>query len=268
MIEYETASDTGDRGSPTPGHDGGAGLSAIVVVRNGGPLAVAAIRSHVPLVDQVVAVHPADNDTIPAALSDLRQELGPRLQVVSAPRGEDDLWAYGVSQASGAVVVGFHEDQIAFPTLFRRSRADLDKGALQKGRVSGVATLNLAHDRKGNLGISPKMPFSQGGVLGFFAPDTQAVGHIFAGYAGFRLLTGHAGADRPRRVMGLAEARAAMVPGPVARLSAILGPERRFELECQSALAPTFPDDDLADALGRLAPGWRDVPGIGGQGDV
>ncbi len=264
MIECETASDTGARPRPV----GGASLSAIVVVGNGGPLAVAAIRSHVPLVDQVIAVHPADNDIIPAALSDLRQELGPRLRVVSAPRGEDDLWAYGVSQASGAVVMGFHEDQIAFPALFRRCRADLDKGALQKGRVFGVATLNLAHDRKGNLGISPRMPFSHGGALGFFAQDVQETGRIFAGYAGFRLMTAHAAADRPRRVMGLAEARAAMVPGPVARLSAILGSERQFELECRTAVAPTFPDDDLADALGRLAPGWRDVPGIGGQGDV
>ncbi|MDQ7079068.1 MAG: hypothetical protein Q9M41_00190 [Paracoccaceae bacterium] len=231
-------------------------------------MACAAIRSHVSLVDQVIAVHSTDNDAIPAALSDLRQELGARLQVVSAPRGEDDLWAYGVSQAPGAVVVGFHDDQIAFPTLFRRCRVDLDAVALQAGRVFGLAVLNLAHDHKGKLGISSKFPITHGGALGFFAPDTQETGRIFAGFAGFRLLTGHLGADRPRHVMDLAEARAAMAPGPVARLSALFGAGRRFELECQTAVAPTFPDDHLTDALGRLAPGWRDVPGIGGQGDV
>jgi len=268
MIECEMASESGGQNMASPRSDGGLGISAVVVVRHGGPLAGAAIRSHVPLVDQVIAVHSADGDTIAGALSDLRQNLGPKLQVVSAPQGEDDLWAYGVSFASRAVIVGFYEDQIAFPTLFRRCSADLDKDALQQGRVFGHATLNLAQDHKGKLGIFPEMPFSHGGILGFLAPDTQAAGRIFAGYAGFRLVTGLTGADRPRRVMGLAEARAAMIPGPVARLSTLLGPERQFELECRTALAPSFPDDHLANALDRLVAGWRDLPGIGGLSDA
>lgn len=193
------------------------GISAFVRTRNGADFIAAAIRSHAPHVDEIVAVHNQCTDDTEAILARLQDELGPdKLKlyhyrprvyppgsdqhIAEPPASPHSVVAYSnfaLARTTRTIAFKVDDDHIAleggFARLAQRARQDLPAG-----RMDCFSGLNLARDETGRVGILASTPFGGTGDHGFFTvtPDTyfdfdrrfetfrtQRLKRVFTGFA-------------------------------------------------------------------------------------
>ncbi len=200
--------------------------------------------------------------------------------------------------------VKLDDDHLAIPSAVRRVCDDLRAGRLDEGTLHCFSGVNLARNKMGRLAIPAVDPVSGGGDIGYFrvTPATRfyhdprferfgraGLDRRFVGYLYWHLKFLKSGEgfvnyeldDNPDSrfarkqarfrnswLMSLPEARAALAPGPMARLATLFSAKNRLLIERATALAPSFPDDALEDALDRVSPGWRDIARLGPRYDA
>lgn len=193
------------------------GLSAFVRTRNGADFIAAAIRSHAPHVDEIVAVYNQCTDDTEAILAGLQDELGPdKLKLFHYrprvyPPGSDQHIAeppgsphsvvaysnFALARTTRAIAFKVDDDHIAMEGSFARL-AEAARQGLPAGRMACFSGLNLARDAAGRIGILAATPFGGTGDHGFFTvtPDTyfdfdrrfetfrtQRLKRVFTGFA-------------------------------------------------------------------------------------
>ena len=172
------------------------GVSAFMRVRDGAFSVEAAIRSHIALFDEIVAVHNRSTDGTPEILARLARELGPKLRVYHyvppafAPGSEghareagDSLLSFvnysnfALTRTRYTHVTKLDDDHVAMRTATERLIADVRAGRAAQGQVACFSGLNLARDEAGELGILRREPFSGSGDIGIFpvTPTTHFV---------------------------------------------------------------------------------------------
>jgi hypothetical protein len=172
------------------------GVSAFMRVRDGAFSVEAAIRSHIALFDEIVAVHNRSTDGTPEILERLQHELGPKLRVYhyvppAFPPGSD-----GHAREAGDSLLSFvnysnfalartrythatklDDDHVAMGAATAKLVADVRAGRAAQNEVACFSGLNLARDEADTLGILRREPYSGSGDIGIFpvTPTTHFV---------------------------------------------------------------------------------------------
>jgi len=206
---------------------------------------------------------------------------------------------FALSQTRHSVVVKLDDDHLAIPERVAAICRDFRTGAAKRGALHCFSGLNIARDAQGRLGIPEVEPVSGGGDIGYFevTPETffyhdrrferfgrGGLVRVFAGYFYWHLKYLKSGqgfgnyelVDNPdsrfarklndlntSRMLDLPDIRQRLAPGLRARLSAVAGGKAGLTYARNHAVSAAFPDASLEDALDRLSPGWRDIPGLG-----
>lgn len=172
------------------------GISAFMRVRDGAFSVEAAIRSHIHLFDEIVAVHNRATDATPAILARLEQEFSPKLRVFhyvppAFPPGSeghareagDSLLSFvnysnfALTRTRYTHVTKLDDDHVAMGAATARLIADVRAGRAAQGEVACFSGVNLARDEAGNLGILRRESYSGSGDIGIFpvTPRTHFV---------------------------------------------------------------------------------------------
>ncbi len=206
---------------------------------------------------------------------------------------------FALSQTRYQIVVKLDDDHLAIPSGVKTMCDAWRDGRADPGALHCFSGLNIARGDDGQLAIAGFDPVSGGGDIGYFraAEDIHfyhdrrfekfgrgGLKRVFAGYFYWHLKFLKAGggfknyelAENPQSrfarkqekfnasdLLSLPEACKQLKPGTRERLSARLMDKLALKVDRDQAALATFPDVDLATALDRLSPGWRDVPGLG-----
>jgi hypothetical protein len=158
------------------------GISAFMRIRNGAFSLEAAIRSHMPHYDEIVAVYNRSTDETPDILARLMQEFGPRLRVfhylppvfppgsaghrnekADSPLSLANYYNFALSRTRHAHVTKLDDDHVAMGEATARLVADVRAGRAANGEIAAFSGLNLARDAAGRLGILGSDPFAGNG---------------------------------------------------------------------------------------------------------
>jgi hypothetical protein len=192
------------------------GISAFMRIKNGAAFLEAAIRSHMPYVDEIVAVYNQCTDATPDILARLADEFGEhRLRVfhylpavfppgsdghastpADAPASLVNYYNFALSCTRFAVATKLDDDHLAMPAELDRLTREIRAGAY-RDEVACFSGPNLARGADGTVGVLAREPFSGGGDIGFFpvSRDTYFThdprferfhrGHLKRRFAGF-----------------------------------------------------------------------------------
>lgn len=172
------------------------GISAFMRIRDGAYSVEAAIRSHLPHYDEIVAVYNRCTDETPDILARLALEFGERLKVwhylpsVYPPGSEGhrgtppdhpqslvNYYNFALSRTRFTHATKLDDDHIAMDEPTARLVADIRAGRAGKGELACFSGVNLARDAQGRLGILAREPFAGSGDHWIFPvrPDTWFV---------------------------------------------------------------------------------------------
>jgi len=206
---------------------------------------------------------------------------------------------FALARTRHQIVVKLDDDHLAIPSEVARVCHSFREGSAELSVLHCFSGLNIARSTGGELGIPAFDPVSGSGDIGYFriAEDTfffhdrrferfgrGRLRRSFAGYLywhlkylkagqGFRNYELDSNPDsrfarkRARldqtRMLGLPNAVREIRPRLPARLSALFSDKKALNCARDLAAAEAFPDASLEQALDRLSPGWRQVPGLG-----
>jgi hypothetical protein len=160
-----------------------AGISAFMRIRNGADFLEATIRSHLPFVDEVVAVHNQCTDASPEILARLAVEFGqdrirvfdylPRVhppgsiahaaEPASSPHSFVAMSNFALAQTRHRVAMKLDDDHLA---MAQRFAAIVEKIRAANYRLDAVVCfsgINLARDENGRCGVSAAEPLAGAG---------------------------------------------------------------------------------------------------------
>jgi len=168
------------------------GISAFMRIRDGAYSLEAAIRSHIPHYDEIVAVYNRCTDDTPDILARLQQEFGDRLRVwhylpsvfppgseghkstpADHPQSLVNYYNFALSRTRYSHATKLDDDHVAMGAPTARLVADIRVGRAGQGELACFSGLNLARDASG-LGILAREPFAGSGDHWIFPvrPDT------------------------------------------------------------------------------------------------
>jgi hypothetical protein len=172
------------------------GISAFMRIRDGAYSVEAAIRSHLPHYDEIVAVYNRCTDETPDILARLAREFGDRLRVwhylpMVYPPGSDghrttpadhpqslvNYYNFALTQTRFSHVTKLDDDHIAMRELSAKFVADIRAGRAGRNELACFSGVNLARDEQGRLGILAREPFAGSGDHWIFPvrPDTYFI---------------------------------------------------------------------------------------------
>lgn len=163
------------------------GISAFMRIRNGADFVERVIRSHIPFLDEIVAVHSPSTDGTADILSRLERELGPKLRTFrytdrvyppgsrghaaarpNAPSSMVNYSNFALAQTTRRTVTKLDDDQLAIAEAFLPVTAELRKNGGAGGAMYGFSGANLYRRSGCSVGILGCEPFSGSGDIGFF----------------------------------------------------------------------------------------------------
>ena len=159
------------------------GISAFMRIKNGADFLEAAIRSHIDLLDEVVAVHNQCTDRTADILARLRAEYGgERLRVIAylpevfppgstghaaepatSPRSFVNMSNLALARTRFRVAVKLDDDHLAMRSRFAALAQSVRDQGYRLRRPLNLAGLNLACDETGQAGILAREPFTASG---------------------------------------------------------------------------------------------------------
>lgn len=215
-----------------------------------------------------------------------------------SPHSMANFSNFAMSQTRYNIVVKLDDDHLAIPSNIRALVTDLRAGHLDKTTMQCFSGLNVARDANGALGIPEHDPVSGGGDIGYFhiSEETyfrhdkrfERFGHgdlnrVFTGYQYWHLKFLKAGegfenyelSENPNsryakkrarfqktRLLPLRDAGRTLKPSIADRIAAQLSDKNHLKVDRNLAASQTFTDKTLEQAMDRLSPGWRDIPGL------
>jgi glycosyltransferase involved in cell wall biosynthesis len=174
------------------------GIGAFMRVKNGADFLEAAIRSHLPHLDEIVVVHNQCTDATPAIVARLAAETGGKVRGFHYagrvhPPGSDgharepaDSPASFVNQSNFAlaqtryrVAMKLDDDHVAMDGRLAALVAGIRRADYRLPEVPCFAGINLARDEDGRLGVLASDPFAGAGDHFFFevTPETRFIHH-------------------------------------------------------------------------------------------
>ncbi len=163
------------------------GISGFLRVRNGADFVEAAVRSHLPYVDEIVAVFNQCTDATPAILARLAAEFPDKLRVFDYrptvfPPGSDghaseppnsphslvNYYNFALAQTRRNVAFKVDDDHIAMPGPFSRLIDEVRSDWLADGRFLCFSGINVATGTDGRLGVALLDPLVGLGDHAFF----------------------------------------------------------------------------------------------------
>lgn len=163
------------------------GISGFLRVRNGADFVERALRSHLPHVDEIVAVFNQCTDAAPAILSRLAAEFPEKLWVFDYrptvfPPGSDghageppnsphslvNYYNFALAQTRRTVAFKVDDDHIAMPGPFSRLTDEVRSDWLADGRFLCFSGINVAREGDGRLGVPLLDPLVGLGDHAFF----------------------------------------------------------------------------------------------------
>lgn len=172
------------------------GISAFMRIRDGAYSIEAAIRSHLPHYDEIVAVYNRCTDDTPDILARLAREFGDKLKVwhylpsVFPPGSEGhrttppdhpqslvNYYNFALTRTRYSHATKLDDDHIAMREPTARLVADVRSGRAARNDLACFSGVNLARDEAGTLGILAREPFAGSGDHWIFPvrPDTYFV---------------------------------------------------------------------------------------------
>ncbi len=162
------------------------GISAFMRIRDGAFSLEAAIRSHIPHFDEIVAVYNRCTDATPQILRRLAAEFGPRLRVFhylppvhppgsdghrttppDAPHSLVNYYNFALSRTRYSHATKLDDDHVAMGEATARLVADVRAGNAAHNEIACFSGLNIAADAEGALGILSREPLSGSGISAF-----------------------------------------------------------------------------------------------------
>jgi hypothetical protein len=166
------------------------GLSAFMRIRNGAEFLEAAVRSHLPYFDEIVAVYNQCTDATPEILLRLRQAFPHKLRVIhytdrvfppgseghaatppDSPQSLVNYYNAALAATAFQVATKLDDDHVAIAETTRaltdRLRRDL-AGGQAMAHMGCFSGLNLVRGPQRELGILAATPISGAGDIGFF----------------------------------------------------------------------------------------------------
>jgi len=216
----------------------------------------------------------------------------------NSPQSMVNYSNFALAQTRHDVVVKLDDDHLAIPHRVAAITKSFRDGSANRRQFHAFSGLNIAFDPQGRLGVPAVELLSGNGDIGYFqvAPDTVfehdrrferfargGLKRVFAGYLYWHLKFLKAGsgfrnyelAQNPdsrfarkktefdqTALLSLQDALAAIAPGRLERICARTGGKLALNYARDLAACTAFPDATLAEALDRLSPGWRAVPGL------
>ena len=168
------------------------GISAFMRIRDGAYSLEAAIRSHIPHYDEIVAVYNRCTDDTPDILARLQREFGDRLRVwhylpsvfppgseghkstpADHPQSLVNYYNFALSRTRYSHATKLDDDHVAMGEPTARLVADIRAKRAGQGELACFSGLNLARDASG-LGLLARDPFAGSGDHWIFpvGPDT------------------------------------------------------------------------------------------------
>lgn len=166
-------------------------------IRNGADFLEAAIRSHMPHVDEIVAVYNQCTDATPDILMRLSREFGPaRLRVfhylpevyapgspghrrepADSPRSLVNYYNFALTRTRYRVVTKLDDDHVAIGLRLARLVTEVRRRDYRLGELLCFSGINLARDAANRMGVYAADPFAGTGDQWFFevAGDTYFV---------------------------------------------------------------------------------------------
>ena len=166
------------------------GLSAFMRIRNGAEFLAAAIRSHLPYFDEIVAVYNQCTDATPDILLSLRQEFPHKLRVIhytdrvfppgseghattkaDSPNSLVNYYNAALAVTAFEVATKLDDDHVAIHETTRELTERLRREMSQGRALTHMACfsgLNLVRGPRRELGILAETSVSGGGDIGFF----------------------------------------------------------------------------------------------------
>jgi len=170
------------------------GISGFMRVKNGADFVDAAIRSHMPYLDEIVVVLNGSIDSTPDTLGRLSSEFGQRLRVFNYlpevfPPGSNEHAAespkspksfvymsnFALAQTRYSAVVKVDDDHVALGEALDEVCRKIRSLNCQLDEFWAISGINIAYDWQGHLGIPLADPVSGSGDIGFFTPSDQTI---------------------------------------------------------------------------------------------
>lgn len=211
-----------------------------------------------------------------------------------SPHSLVNYYNFALARTRFTIATKLDDDHLAIPDSLRRVCDRLRAGAAgPDGLLHCFSGLNLARDGQGRLAVPAQDMISGAGDIGFFhvGPDTyfdhdrryerfrrtglrrSFTGFLYwhlkflkqgEGFANYELDRNPDGRYARRRdrlrgsqMLDLPQLRRQARPGMADRMLAAVSEKRRLILERNRAVAETFPQATLAEALDATSPGWR-----------
>lgn len=179
-----------------------AGISAFMRIRNGAEFLEAAVRSHLPYFDEIVAVYNQCTDATPDILLRLRQEFPHKLRVIhyldrvhppgseghsrtpaDSPNSLVNYYNAALAATRFSIATKLDDDHLSIAASTRALTDELRRAALEPAgsplldRMHCFSGLNLVRGPQARLGVLASNPISGAGDIGFFAvrPGTYFV---------------------------------------------------------------------------------------------
>jgi hypothetical protein len=175
------------------------GISAFMRVKNGADFIEAAIRSHLPHVDEIVVVHNQCTDGTPDILARLGAEFGPeRLPVfhylpkvfppgsegharepADSPASFVNMSNLALARTRHRIVTKLDDDHLAMGARLAPLTQRIRAAGYRLAPVLCISGLNLSRDENGKEGVLKVEPFTGNGDIGFFevTPRTHFIHH-------------------------------------------------------------------------------------------
>ncbi|WP_274426614.1 hypothetical protein [Chelativorans sp. YIM 93263] len=163
------------------------GLSAFMRIRNGEDFLEAAIRSHIPFFDEVVAVYNQCTDATPDILARLAQEYGPKLRVIhyldrvhppgssehaseppNSPHSLVNYYNFALAQTRFQIATKLDDDHLAIPDAFQALCKQLRAEGMDGSVMHCFSGINLMRDGDSGMAIAGHDTIAGNGDHGFF----------------------------------------------------------------------------------------------------
>ncbi|MFQ5438915.1 MAG: glycosyltransferase family 2 protein [Paracoccaceae bacterium] len=163
------------------------GISAFLRCRNAADFIEAAIRSHMPFFDEIVAVYNRCEDETPRILERLADEFSPRIRVfhyldtvhpvgssrhaqtpAQSPNSIVTYYNFSLAQTRYAWAAKLDDDHLAIPSAFDKIVRPIRAGQADPRVHYCFSGLNVARTDRGGLGVPAVDPVAGSGDHGFF----------------------------------------------------------------------------------------------------
>ena len=164
------------------------GISAFMRIRNGAAFLEATIRSHIPFVDEIVAVHNQCTDATPDILARLQAEFGPdkirvfhyatrvfppgstghAIEPADSPASFVNMSNFALTRTRRRVAMKLDDDHLAMPERMGAIARDIRDASYRLDRVVCFSGINLGRDEGGRCGVLAAEPLAGAGDHFFF----------------------------------------------------------------------------------------------------